>query len=156
MLYIEYNGEDFVRGILSQGGFCLGGGLSGGFCPRTVHKTEWWSASWLCRNSTCVNLVEVSYNRLKYNSSSTLDYIYLRITKYGLILDLFYHFEFASKEIAENNGSKNCTNGRTIANFKDLTGIFKAQSSFLFFVCDFINIVISKCVSQIRFRKHVS
>ena len=118
-----------------------------------MHKTKWWSDSWLCRKSTCVNLVEVSSNGLKLNNLSTLDYIYLSITKYSLILDSFYHFELASKEIVENNGSKNCTNGRTIADFKDLTGIFKAQSSFLRFVYDSINIVISKCILQNKISK---
>ena len=80
-----------------------------------MHKTKWWSDSWFSRKSTCVNLVEVSSNRLKKNDSSTLDYIYLRITKYSQTLALFYHFRLASKEIARNNSSKKCTNERTIA-----------------------------------------
>ena len=51
------------------------------------------------------------FQQLKQNNSSILNRIYRRITKYNQTLVLFYHFELASNEIAENNGFKNCTNG---------------------------------------------
>ena len=46
---------------------------------------------------------------------------------------------------------KICANGCIIANFKDQTRIFKAQSAFLFFSYTFINI--PGAIHKIRFRK---